>query len=190
MTTTTRKTRKTGPGFHPELVHHTRRQIEATRVIETILQMAAERGLPPLLWTIPDLGTSVHGKDVRTMKFKDGVEDHTLFGDDDAVHDQALQNQVRRATFEAYVALLAELRDRSIATYGHSSMPNFRTELVIYDERRCTDPYGNVRLGATLKHPKIQVDPRRKDRYVRLLDIYVGAQLDVDVDQAGDGTKK
>jgi hypothetical protein len=186
VTTMTRKTRPAGPA-HPE-VSATRRQIEATSVLAVVLRMAVDRGLPPLMWTVSDLGTSVNGKDVRPRRFKDGVEDHSLFRDPAAGIDQTLENQARRDTFEGYVALLAELRDRSINAYGHSSVESHRTELVVWDERKCTDRYGNVRLGATLKHPKVQVDPRRKDRYVGLLDIYVGAELLVDV--LADGTKK
>lgn len=190
MTTTTRKTKPARP-THPE-VSATRRQIEATTALATILRMAVDRRLPPLMWTVSDLGTSVNGKDVRPRRFKDGVEDHSMFRDPAAGIDQTLENQARRDTFEGYVALLAELRDRSINAYGHSSIESHRTELVVWDERKCTDRYGNVRLGATLKHPQVQVDPRRKDRYVRLLDIHIGAELlaDIEAEQAADGTKK
>lgn len=176
---TSRKSKPTRPQ-HPE-VWSTRRQIEATSALAVILRMAVERGLPPLMWTIPDLGSSFHGKDVRPRRFKDGVEDNSISRPPGEGVDQALEHQARRDTFEGYVALLAELRDRSISTYGHSSIETHRTELIMWDEAKCTDRYGNVRLGATLKHPRIQVDPRHKDRYVSLLDVYVGTELLADV---------
>jgi hypothetical protein len=128
--------------------HSIPQQLAAVDALAVILRTANTRGLESIAWTVSDLGSTLIGRDSRPVG-----------------------EAQRRLTFRAYVELLEELRDESVARYGPGRPERMPTRLKV---RETPVRPGAVHLVANLEHVTI---PLERDRKVWLLSIFVTADL-------------
>lgn len=150
-------TEQTDPDRYKVYYHNVPQQMEMALALHHVLGLAHKRGLPSISWTIHDLGFSLVARDLRTVSIQDKERNHA-----------------------AYVDLLQELHDKSVAKYGPGNAEyRLSTKLTVWDPAKTT--HGDVtRLGANLEHFSIDLG---RNRRVRLLNLFVGADLDRALDK-------